>query len=1793
MADCPPADEMDSFWYQKEKKLDRLLPYFDSDKFNDESQAIFDQIKVNLGKAIVYGGAATSYWAGRLNKFTSVYGLRISKKDHAALVKLLFDTIVMPGTEEALASELIMTLLTLIKHEELLSPQDVQLPWQPLYEFYRRIVKQPVRFFPREFLEVLHTFIKSVNKFFPVESTAQILDTIMPLISPLDKKSLSTHLNELCLFLPTMPHHAEKGQGYLLWMNDLLSMWDSCNNSATVNHNLMALMARLAKRNVGRVDWEPHVAVMFTRIMRSLKLPVLYKSAVVPRSPYSESLDIQHSSLWIIACLGGGSSAQKHLTDMLRAVESYFNPANTGSWVAANKLRNVVFSLPDAFVKRLFYERKKELKWLTPIPKEKCLTEDDITAFVESMCPIVNQVLIGHIASLTSAFQRVLFCLAWLRPAIIIPPIIERLMTAITSETEPLRVSAALASLSAVMRPMIEGARLGYPEGPLQVTNLLTTIIPMVDFNDPMKARCTILILERLLKFVPLIDSSKEIGLHPNMTQEEEELCRSTAEFKDCLMLMVDRVLSLVHFSSSSTLVSFDIRVQTMTVSVFRLTLVQTPPEFFKAALNKLHHFVTDNISPGPMLSPIVEAFVHVNAEETWKILLPSVTEAILNITETENIKSEQTLSSELMHHLGLLKDLLAMGPLNKLIPYMPVLNKVLEATLHLENLEGHTLAVQIWERIITLANKMVISNFRSSEAPYDSPPGAHLHIREWGKSVPVKMIKAEWIIPDEEAISCIQKLINKFLPAEIQTINNFIMDSDKVTKENLQQALRITKSVLECQLLLPFWNESPLQFDESFVADLKGFRVETGLKGEITMIDGSNMRHSLIALMERLQEKLLINSEDDTTSCCVLIEIWRKLLFLSVKQERTYRSMAHWERDPMSLPNLPRLTLLYGANEHAIKRCAFFATPLTSTHTRGLLCILKLATSHYSKVRVWAQHLLDEFEDHYNGALVQNLLQPYLLSNLKVDSVEQHELFKGTLYVMTGLSCLYNWKMSSELWVALVNSKPTEKLSVIRKIGDITKAMLSGQTENVQREVSDQVQESILMLCCVGYKTKQPLIDRSYLVSIIQEQTKSNVKRLQKWHDLQMQLVSATESGTLHWRHSYLAIGCLRRLIYTLKERASATAVKCLLQCLVSDNIHIRKAAPLGLAMILQQQKQETKFVTLKCSSVFPPDGPKGTGDNRKNGSWLQYDVSVCPSSNKDWDGLNFIHKEHLGYIKWPEEIKVPSPNTKQPPFDDPERILPDDEKEVDAFFQNEKNVASLVSYMALEKSTFDDCYVLFSKLFRNTGDKYLPLFQPHIESLLDQKLETQQMFLFALLAGIIHGTKRWSYDKLVALWDWLAPVIVAAHENLCVVDDRTLSLIPSMRKRDPFTQYWLIEILMDDPLREDASVLGCRRLDLISSILLMKNWRVISLAHRALDYVKPYLSHHLKNVRNSVGRLLGKVFHTDFQLPGANQTLGPHIDDFIASVVPQLEVLKSLNITVNSSNAGKNNSVGIDDVTEQLGRVEVSSSEHDNALRLFETVSVCMQQMLRDSPAAMYPCFYQLLEPSILLENVAKDKDLRQICEKNIALLASAFTKPSCIPVVLEAIYKVDNHPSWAMRVSCLGFLQVLVFQNMPIFASQSDWTEKVIDLVVLRLDDSWLEVQHKAGEVLSGMLHCHFIPHPLKLMERFKEKANIRLSRKAPDPSKLRTRHAGIIGLCAYVRAFPYDVPDFVPDVIGILGDHLNDPHPISKTIRDTLSSFQRTHIGQWHLHRRCFTEDQLNALSNMVLPPSHYV
>jgi len=53
------------------------------------------------------------------------------------------------------------------------------------------------------------------------------------------------------------------------------------------------------------------------------------------------------------------------------------------------------------------------------------------------------------------------------------------------------------------------------------------------------------------------------------------------------------------------------------------------------------------------------------------------------------------------------------------------------------------------------------------------------------------------------------------------------------------------------------------------------------------------------------------------------------------------------------------------------------------------------------------------------------------------------------------------------------------------------------------------------------------------------------------------------------------------------------------------------------------------------------------------------------------------------------------------------------------------------------------------------------------------------------------------------------------------------------------------------------------------------------------------------------------------------------------------------------------------------------------------------------------------------------------------------------------------------------------------------------------------------------------------------------------------RMVARHAGIIGLCAFVNAYPYDVPEFIPDVLMFLSGYVHEVQPITVCIHNIVS------------------------------------
>lgn len=170
---------------------------------------------------------------------------------------------------------------------------------------------------------------------------------------------------------------------------------------------MMNLIAVTACQNVGHINWEPYIPMIFTRIMRSLDLPVCYKNTKSARNQSLWSSSIasmfpsllptarngaqywssstappldQHStrllifklfhwiSVWIASVLSPKSSAQHYLTKFLGAIESYLHPANSGKWL--NVISEIVIQLPKYLFDRLIAERYKPHPWKKQTPSK-------------------------------------------------------------------------------------------------------------------------------------------------------------------------------------------------------------------------------------------------------------------------------------------------------------------------------------------------------------------------------------------------------------------------------------------------------------------------------------------------------------------------------------------------------------------------------------------------------------------------------------------------------------------------------------------------------------------------------------------------------------------------------------------------------------------------------------------------------------------------------------------------------------------------------------------------------------------------------------------------------------------------------------------------------------------------------------------------------------------------------------------------------------------------------------------------------------------------------------------------------------------------------------------------------------------------------------------------------------------------------------------------------------------------------------------------------------------------------
>ncbi|CAI5658584.1 unnamed protein product [Oreochromis niloticus] len=1813
-AEMTVGRDMAEFIPQKKIVYNGLLPY--SDRLDREATELLAEIKANLCRAVLlrelWPGVA--FWSRKLFSFLKLYGRRFSKDDHILFIKLLYELVTLPNLEPHMMQSYARLLIQLLKKKELLSRDDLQLPWRPLYDLYERVFYSKTEhlgliWFPNSVDHILKALIKSCRLYFPASSTKEMLDEWRPLLCVFDVV-MQKAISNMELFLPTIMPPEEHSQGFQLWFDELINLWMSLQNQPSWEGHLVNLFARLANDNIGYVDWTPYIPTIFTRILRSLNLPVGVSQMVSPRY-LTNSYDIGYIVLWVTALLGGpGNPAQKELTCLFNSIASFYHPSNHGRW--QSRLMRLLQRLPASVVRRVHRERHASPCWITLVPEHQQLTDADLQEFTRSLTGAALLAMFSKTDSTDAAYA--LQNLALLTPELVIPPVLEKTYAAMETLTEPHTLTATLSCMIGMARSLVSPNN-RYPEGRAHVLPLLMGSLPGVDPNDFSKCMITFQFITTFTTLVPLVDCSSAPSQRNDLTEIEKDLCFASAEFEDFVLQFLDRCFALIDSSTlEQTRDEMETDTQTHLESLVELglsstvstILTQCSLEIYKVALQKVFNFATSNIFEtcvsGRLVADMCRAAAKCHPSESLRLFVPHCCSVISHITDNEELQSEDELDKELLWNLQLLSEVTRVDG-KQMLKYQGDLERILRVCVRLRCKRAYTLACSLLEHTLRSFSLIYPTEYRSTSGGFVTD----LPIRDWGRPGDVAALGVCWHVPGPEEESFVFHLLSHLLHPELQRIKGHVSGEQPMSREELLQSLAIVQHcLLGAGNLLP-----PL--DGPHVSDLVSSMVNLG---EVKLYIGvdydasrENYRESICQTMRLLLHHILEHSEDDTKSLFVIIKIISDLMFFRGTHKKEFDS--RWKSFTLVKKSMENRLLGKKQHirallvdrillQHEMRKMVVEGSEYKVVH-RDLLCdLLLLSTSTYSQVRSRAQNVLIAALGTYSFSyrdLIPRILQ--LLSPQHTSVTQQQ--FKGALYCLLGMysgipmASARDWEWVGQVWPALVRCglSPTmslEKPSIGRLLDDITDRIVRqhdtiGINFTVSEgcvEVAIQIAQSKNPTPCLEVPSKEEIKEG------LQRQRIRNVVAARKYEKLVNDLLDCLEDRDLPWKFEHMATDWLSLLLRE-DHPLPPDAVLYFTQSLVHDSISIRKVAISAMAGILKQLKRPSKKVAVKPSDISGIEEPDGlcVGD-REGNRWLQYDSNNLPLTQEKWDSQCFVEKTHWGYYSWPREMMIYA-SSEKPKDDLPYEEMSEGEKIIFEYFSDPEFIDQLIEFLSLEDRKGKDSFnprrfLLFKGLFRNYGDAFLPLLRPHLEQLASDPHESSQRCVCEITAGLIRGSKHWSFSKVEKLWQLLCPLIKTALTNITVetYTDWGTCIATACEGRDPRKLHWLFELLMESPLSgEGSSFRDASLLYVLQGGLAQQQWRVSELLHRLLAYLEPKLTQVYKNVRERIGSVLTYIFMIDVALPHTRPTTSPHVAEFVTRVLERLKPL--------TSEPEIHNHVHEENTQE--------TDERTQAVKLLKTV---LKWLMTSAGRTFTTPVQQQLQLLPLLFKIAPVEidesydEMKQDARTCLSLMSQGLLYPEHIPLVLAALEEMAGSRSWHARFSVLTYLQIMVFYNLFTLLSVPAEVLRIRKLVMQLLLDEQLEVRDMACTTLSGLLQCQFFPLDSSLQTQLQTLSQTCLPKARGElaSTDLVRRHAGVLGLSACILSSPYDVPDWMPQILMDLSSHLNDPQPIEMTVKKTLSEFRRTHHDNWQEHRQCFTDDQLLVLTDLLVSPCYY-
>ncbi|KAJ2953222.1 hypothetical protein O0L34_g801 [Tuta absoluta] len=1538
---CPQRAEELGFKPQMEIVTNRLLPY--AAELDEESREFLQQVKTNFAKAVLLREMkpACGVWSSRLMKYIRVYGLKFSKEDHITFIKLAYELVLVPDLEPCKIHKFATMFLMLTKKRHLVSPDELTLPWRPLYEVGKKIFeKNATHIGMYHYLTSLEgsymSMVKSARPYFPITATKEILAEFLPQICPwaVDTQTLV----HLAVFLPVNLPPGQSQHGHMLWFDELMTLWDTCYNSQCGVSDLMTIFAGLAKRNPGAIDWSPYAPKMFMRFLHALNLPVSYKDMQYSKN---YSLYTKHIAAWIVWSIRPDGVVVRHLRSFLAGVESYLHSANQGRW--SFKLRDLLRKLAREFLVRFRREREKRFQksWENQTPDEYKLRDEDVTEFVNIVLEPTLQAVYSRSGSLD--ISSALHDLATLRPALVVPPLIEKLQTSLSSLTEPHRVTAAMSAVAAVARPLLRGPHVDYPAGPTHVVPLLIAVLPGLDPNDLKKTLVTLHFILVFSWMVPYIDCSSAHEHYNDLTDDELLVCESTAQMEDFVLVFLERLFAIIE-SSTLENVRLDTKetdwgrsktdavVETAISSAATSVLMQCSPRIFGEALRKFRAFATESTFEtsvaGSMVGVLLRVFARVDAKSTLAAFLPSLCEELGELLAHDEALKDENPPRALLYRLVLLMHVVECDG-SVLLGYIPQLMPILDRALKMHATYALTRASNVLAHVLSSLAFIDLKDWRSSPKDYGAAPAQWLPIREWGAGCLLNEADFKWHIPSLDEVQCAQDLIDRYLVPETKRLKQWLAGERDMCRERRLRSFYIIHAVMCASTLLPPPPEDPAPLMESLVPATNA-PFCSGVPHEIKL-EGENVRVALTRLLLDVQARLLQERSDDARGLEMLVQVWERVVSLKGPRsgpglETRMRSYGVLERaldghggasNDTSGPARLRMLLADGARLQDEARLDLACDAgITPSALAALNALFDLSIYTYSSVRMHAQARLYWMLGHYPYSY--RALVPRLAELLRTGGSgdEWHAKHKGALFVLLGpragpLIAKQDWETARTLWPAILAAPLSEKPSIIKLEQAFGDTIHRNFPEvNTRLEMSQGALEAAKPMLSAE-QLREPVF-----VKLFEEAATREAALSEKWERSYKQLVdalvSAAEEPGVPWRRLELTMQMLT-FCPTAQTPYPPRAVRLIVRSLVHDDIAVRRTAQRLTHYALKQRKRPLKKIQIDPYEVAGVKRPeKHVPGYRKDLEWAIWAPDKVPQTDEEWD-KPWLRNPCIGFYAWPKQITVAAPQSEQNlGIDDTPEDMEEGERYIYEFFSDDANVDRLVGFLTVEEKKGKDKFsgvrfAVFRMLFAQYGNRIANKLLAHAKRCAADTQEAPQRFSAEIAAAALRAPRYWPRTQALECYRAALEVIRAGLSTVTpeTMEDWGTCLATGVEKLDPRRGgeviNTLIELCTPPPASGDAnqdkeaSFVVCARLYALQGALGSLTWRAAPLAADLLQRLDAanFIQHPYQNVRETVGSMLMTIFDTELVFPGGELNGAPSLDKFLESVRPRLAAL------------------------------------------------------------------------------------------------------------------------------------------------------------------------------------------------------------------------------------------------------------------------------------------------------------